>query len=59
MDGFDQRGHAFRRGELRNSVAEIENVAGIADTEAVEYFPGFAGDDFRRGEQDVRVEVAL
>ena len=30
MHGFDQGGHAFRRRELGNAVAEVEDMAGIA-----------------------------
>ena len=40
-------------------MAEIENVAGIGVSEAVEDLFRLGGNDFRCGEQDVRIKVAL
>ena len=40
-------------------MAEVENVAGVAGTIAVEHLAGFGGNDLRTAEQHVRVNVAL
>ena len=40
-------------------MAEIENVTGIGVSEGVEDLLRLGGNDFRSGEQDVRIKVAL
>ena len=51
--------HVLGRCELRDAMSQIEDVAGIAGTVAVEDLPGFGGNLVGRGKQYVGIEIAL
>ena len=59
MHRIHQGGHMLRRGELRNTVAQIEDMAGSARAVAVEHFLRFNSDFVRRGKKHVRIKIPL
>ena len=59
MHGLDQSCHVFRRRELGNAVAEVENVPGVAGAVAIEHFFCFCGNYLWRGKQHARIQITL
>src|SRR5438105_3020503 len=58
MHGLDERADTLRRGVLRYSVPQVEDVPGTCP-EVVQDRAGLAFYHVRRGEKDSRIEVAL
>src|SRR5574343_302614 len=59
MDRIDQDRHIFRRGKLRNTMSQIEDMPRIGRTEAAQYSFRFACHRFRARPQNGGVQIAL